>query len=118
MRVLEHEKVRCDEISVFFVDSQTIAELHGRFFNDPTSTDCITFPIDEIDDGESYRILGEIFVCPKTALDFALRKHKDPFEEVTLYVVHGLLHLLGYDDIEPKARARMRRKEASLMKLF
>lgn len=118
LRVLEHEKARCDEISIFFVDSQTISELHDQFFDDPTPTDCIAFPIDEVDDHESYRILGEIFVCPKTALDFAIKKDKDPYKEVTLYIVHALLHLLGYDDREPKAKARMRRKEASLMKFL
>lgn len=95
--------VACDEIGLHFVTPQKIAALHNQFFNDPTPTDCITFPIDK-----SY--LGEIFICPAMALPYP-----DPFRETVLYVVHGLLHLLGYDDLDPKKRRAMRKKEKSCM---
>lgn len=63
-----------------------------------------------------YRVLGDIFVCPQTAVDYATRRDGDPYWEMTLYVVHGLLHLMGYDDIEPKERRRMRAAERRQMK--
>lgn len=105
--VLRKEGERCDEVSIHFVDTPTICKMHKKYFDDPTVTDCISFPIDETDTGE-YRVLGEVFVCPKTAIEYAHLHQTSPYRETTLYIVHGLLHLLGYDDLgetEPQMRA-------------
>ncbi|MCH9611087.1 MAG: rRNA maturation RNase YbeY [Chlamydiae bacterium] len=99
-----------DEISIHFVETSEICRLHEDFFNDPTTTDCITFPMDS-DRSLGYQILGEVFVCPKTAIDYG----GDPYTETTLYVVHGILHLLGYDDIEEADRNVMRQMEQKVM---
>lgn len=96
--VLTAEGQKCDEVSIRFVDTPMICELHKQFFDDPSVTDCISFPIDDMEE-TGYRVLGEVFVCPKTALDYAKANKTDPYGELTLYVVHGLLHLMGYDDI-------------------
>lgn len=96
------------EVSVYFVTQQKICALHEQFFDDPSPTDCISFPIDK-------EHLGEIFVCPKAAIDF---DPKNPYAEVALYIIHGLLHCLGYDDLEPKAKRAMRKKEKSCMALI
>ncbi len=108
--LLEFYEIRPSLISIFFVDGEEICDLHEQFFQDPTITDCITFPMDDPYE-EGCEILGEVFVCPKVALDYA-EKHKiDPYEELSLYVIHGILHLLGFDDIDPKDRALMRKEE-------
>jgi probable rRNA maturation factor len=65
-----------------------------------------------------YCYLGDVFVCPKQALVYAEEHELDAYREVTLYTVHGLLHLLGYDDIDPKDRTVMRAKEQKYMKLL
>lgn len=101
--------ISCDELSFYFVSEKAISKLHAQHFNDPTPTDCITFPIDS-----SY--LGDIFICPKIAMLYAQKKNLDPFEETLLYIVHGLLHLLKFDDIDPKQRSCMRKKEKSCMR--
>jgi probable rRNA maturation factor len=106
---LSLEKTTCHEVSIHFVDEKTICQLHQQFFNDPSPTDCISLPMD--DEDEPYRVLGEIFVCPKAAVDYAEKHQTDPQRELCLYVIHGLLHLIGYDDIDPKDRAKMRRAE-------
>lgn len=108
--VLHKLRVHWDEVSIHFVTNRKLCQLHEEFFNDPSPTDCISFPIDDAGNSE-YRVLGEVFVCPKTAIEYAKKNEKDPYVETTLYVVHGLLHLLGYDDIDPKDRALMRKKE-------
>lgn len=95
--VLDLESTRADELSVSFVSTERICELHKQFFDDGSPTDCISFPIDQDDDGH-YRLLGEVVVCPKTALQYVESNGGDISKEVTLYLVHGLLHLLGYDD--------------------
>ena len=97
--------IRCEEISIYFVSEKKICHLHQEFFDDPTPTDCITFPIDD-----SY--LGDIFICPTAALRY---DPKSPYEETQLYLVHGILHLLGYDGLEPKAKRTMRKMEKKCM---
>ena len=104
-------KVQCDEVAIHFVDKETICHLHDKFFDDPTPTDCITFPIDDKTDSSFYRMLGEVFVCPEVAIEYAEQHKIDPKDEICLYVIHGLLHLLGYDDIEEDDRQIMRKKE-------
>lgn len=111
-------KIQTNEVSVYFVTEKKITELHKEFFNDPTPTDCITFPMD--DEAElGYHILGEIFISPKAAISFVQKKgissQKEIYKELTLYLVHGLLHLSGYDDIEKKQRLQMRRLEKKYM---
>ncbi len=61
-------------------------------------------------------ILGSVFVCPEVAQDYAKSKGLCPHRETILYVIHGLLHLLGYDDISQKERTRMRKKERLCLK--
>lgn len=107
-KVLQLYQSNCSEVTVYFVTDRRICDLHQQFFNDPSSTDCISFPID-------HELLGEIFVCPKTALQYCADRGLDPFEEVALYVIHGILHLLGYDDLEPLQRRTMRKNEKKCM---
>jgi probable rRNA maturation factor len=106
--VLSVEKAPHLEASLYFVSQKKIEELHEEFFGDPSPTDCISFPIDQ-------EHLGEIFVCPKTALQYVERRGGDVYDEVSLYLIHGILHCLGYDDLEPKAKRIMRKKEKSCM---
>lgn len=114
--VLTAEHVKCDAVSVCFVNAKTISLLHDRYFGDPSLTDCISFPIDGED--EPYRLLGEVYICPFTALKYAEERGLDPRRECTLYLVHSLLHLMGHDDIDPVKEKLMRQKEAALMELL
>jgi probable rRNA maturation factor len=66
---------------------------------------------DDEEDPSDYCLLGDIFVCPKTAIKYAADHNGDPYEETTLYVVHGMLHLFGYDDIEEDDIVEMRAAE-------
>jgi probable rRNA maturation factor len=107
---IEAAEVACDEVGIYLVDRKKICQLHQEFFNDPSPTDCISFPLDD-DETPFYRVLGEVFVCPATAIDYSAAHHSDPYEELTLYIIHGLLHLIGYDDIEDHERRKMREAE-------
>jgi probable rRNA maturation factor len=107
--VLIYLQVSYEELSLYFVTEKEIRRLHAKFFDDPTPTDCISFPL-----GDGH--LGEVFVCPAVAQKYAKKRDLDPYEETALYIVHGLLHLIGYDDLEPKARRAMRKKEKSCMR--
>lgn len=117
--VIEGEGRSCDEVSITFVDRERISQIHADYFDDPTPTDCISIPMDcdgEEPIGESHFILGDVIVCPSIAIEYAANHGVDVDDEVKLYVVHGLLHLLGYDDIDPEERKKMRDAEAKHMK--
>ena len=114
--VLKAEDRLTDEVGIYFVTSPKISSLHQDFFNDPSPTDCISFPIDHTEDSiEGFHVLGDVFICPKTAIDWALDHKTDPYYEATLYLVHALLHLLGYQDIKEKDRKKMREAESKHM---
>jgi probable rRNA maturation factor len=115
LAVITLEKQNCDEVSIYFVDTEEICALHEEFFNDASVTDCISFPMDEQEFEGGYKILGEVFVCPQTAYDYAQKYKKEPQEECILYIVHGLLHLMGYNDEKPKVKIAMRKAEKKHM---
>ena len=113
--IVEHvilfEERTCDEVSIHFVDESTIRALHHTYFNDPSTTDCISFPL-EPDAIPGYKNLGSVFVCPQTGLNYVRLHGGNVHEEITLYLVHGLLHLMGYDDVTEVDAHEMREAEA------
>jgi probable rRNA maturation factor len=112
--------ISTDEVILHFVSEKMISEVHEDFFSDPSPTDCISFPIDSPKKGESdkkHTILGEVFICPKIALEYSKTKNLDPYKETTLYLIHGLLHLIGYDDIDSSSRRKMRQMEQKCLKI-
>lgn len=101
------------ELSIVFLTDPALAKIHADFMNDPTATDVITFEGDR-----AAGLAGEICVSADTAWNYA-REHRSDFAtELTLYVVHGWLHLTGYDDLQPTKKRRMRAAEARAMKLL
>lgn len=112
--VLACEQAVFDEVNLHFIENEQMCQLHATYFNDPSPTDCISFPIDDSSE-QGYRVLGDVFVCPKTAIQYTKSKGGSPSEEASLYIVHGLLHLLGYDDIADEDRKLMREAEQRSM---
>lgn len=94
------------ELSIVFVDDDTIAQVHDDFMDDPTPTDVITFPAQP-----AMESAGEIIVSVDHARSRA-QELGEPFSrELSLYLVHGWLHLAGYDDRNDIDRAEMRLAE-------
>ena len=100
---LREEGLDHAELSLSFVEDAEIADLHERFMDEPGPTDVLSFPLDDVDE-DGTRILGDVVVAPAVA---ARNNPGDPRGELRLLVVHGILHLLGYDHEEDAARARM-----------
>jgi probable rRNA maturation factor len=104
---LRSEGIDRAELSVSFVEQGEIAELHERFMDEPGSTDVLSFPLDDVDEArerDSVRLLGDVVVAPAEA---ARNNPTDPESELRLLLVHGILHLLGYDHEDDGARTRM-----------
>jgi len=92
------------ELSIQFVDVPKICALHKKYFNDPNPTDCISFPMDP--KGAPQRVLGEVFVCTQVAIDQSKEQKTSPLFEISLYVIHGLLHLIGFHDHTEKMKEK------------
>lgn len=106
----------CGAVEVAFVDDAMISELHERFLGVPGPTDVITFPHeDDLPGDEGFASLGEIVVSTDTASKQAPDYGSDPVEEAYLYVVHGVLHLLGWDDGEEDAAERMAVRQREIL---
>jgi probable rRNA maturation factor len=101
-RTLEGEGVTAAELSVSFVDEDEMTQLHRDFLGEDGPTDVLSFPLDEDEDG--IRVLGDVVIAPSVA---AANHPDDPEAEVRLLLVHGILHLLGYDHEADAERAEM-----------
>jgi probable rRNA maturation factor len=106
-RILEDAGIESAEISIAIVDDAAIAKVHGEFLDDDSPTDVISFVLD----ASPGRLEGEVVASAETATLRAPEYDQSAEEELFLYVVHGLLHLVGYDDTTPKARKVMRAME-------
>ena len=95
-------------LSVVLVNDREITKLNAQYHNAHGPTDVLSF-----DYGNGH---GEVIISTERARVQARRFRTKPGHEVALYIVHGILHLHGYDDITPSDRKRMRAAERKLMK--
>ena len=105
--ILRYADIADARLSVAVVDDPTIAALHEKFLDDPTPTDVLSFVLER----SAGLLEGEVVASADTAQRCATRYGNTPERELLLYVIHGALHLVGYDDATPQQRAVMRRKE-------
>jgi probable rRNA maturation factor len=97
------------ELLVLCVDRDVITELNARHMGVQGPTDVLAFPIDfpgETSPGEP-ALLGDVVLCPDVAAERSGHDAGAVNAEVELLLVHGILHLLGYDHAEPEERDRM-----------
>ena len=136
--VLQAEGVRVDtEVSLLFVDEQTIADLNERFLGRQGPTDVLAFPIDDdpVPAGRSPdqggtgpggvsaeddvpNLMGDVVICPAVAARNAVEHEATVDDELALLVVHGVLHLLGMDHEVDADAQRMERREQELLDRF
>lgn len=131
---LEDEGVRAPaEVSLLFVDEPTIAELNERFMGKSGPTDVLSFPIEDganpsgrfPDTGgpgpgdvevEMPQLVGDILICPTVAATNAVAHGVSTDDETALLVVHGVLHLLGWDHMVDEEAERMEARERELLR--
>jgi len=103
------------DLSLVFVTDTTLAQLHADFLGDPTPTDVITFA-----GNPALGSAGEVCVSADAARrQVGARARDDVFAaELLLYVVHGWLHLAGFDDLRPDRKRAMRRAESRAFRLL
>lgn len=99
------------QLDVVFVDDPDLCRMHEEWLDDPTPTDVISFDLGEDGGGPG----GELYVSTERARAVARERGLDRVGEHLLYVVHGALHLCGFDDRRPRDRARMRAAERKVL---
>jgi probable rRNA maturation factor len=134
--VLAEEGVRGNvELSLLFVEEDDIAALNEQFLGDARPTDVLAFPIDAVDvdvmssptsgrsgpdrpppdPGDQPLLLGDVVLCPAVARAQAADHTGTLDDELALLVVHGILHVLGYDHDQPDETAAMRARERGVL---
>ncbi len=121
------------EVSIICVDEDSMRSLCRRFLGIDEATDVLAFPIDgeieeeTVETGPGGRViwpedgpvvLGDVVVCPAVSRDYAERHGRDFQREIDEVVVHGLLHLLGYDHAGQEERSAMDDRQRKLVEKF
>ena len=100
------------ELSIAVVDDATMEQLHLEWMDEPGATDVLSFPMDELQPGAPggplvTGVLGDIVIAPGFATAQANEAGRDPLAELDLLMVHGVLHLLGFDHADPEEERAM-----------
>jgi probable rRNA maturation factor len=110
------------ELSVLLVDVPAMTDLHVKWMDEPGPTDVMSFPMDELDtarrpdeSGPGPALLGDVVLCPEVAKEQAGQAGHGLDDELHLLTVHGILHLLGYDHVEPDEEREMFRLQNELL---
>ncbi|WP_084126864.1 rRNA maturation RNase YbeY [Demequina sp. NBRC 110054] len=111
------------ELAIMFVDEAAMEQLHIQWMDEPGPTDVLSFPMDELrpgtaEDPTPAGLLGDIVVCPPVAADQAVKAGHTAEEEMLLLTTHGILHLLGYDHVEPEEEKEMFALQRRLLLTF
>lgn len=125
-RTLAEEQVAVAEISIALVDNAEIHRLNRQYLEHDYETDVLSFLFDSSQAeepadglrGAGKSIEGEIIVSTEMAMQMAEQLGWTANGELVLYLVHGLLHLAGYDDLTPDERQLMRMREREILKLW
>jgi probable rRNA maturation factor len=101
------------ELSVLCVDPDYMSTLHERWMGEKGPTDVLAFPMDELDTARpddpepGPALLGDVVLCPSVAVRQARAAGHSMDDELVLLATHGVLHLLGYDHMEPEEEKEM-----------
>ena len=115
---LKHLKQHKDcALNIVFVSPYRIKQLNKKYFKKNRVTDVIAIEPGKFDREIFNNYLGDIIICPQKAGENSKRFNTSLKNEVSLYIAHGILHLLGYDDLKEKDREKMERRQQELMSI-
>ncbi len=99
-------------LSLSFVEQEEIRKINKKFRGKDTPTNVISFPF--MDVAGNKKLLGDIVICPLIAKKQAREQGNDFNDYVAFLIIHGFLHLIGYDHIKEKERIVMEKKEEEI----
>ncbi|MFZ4522329.1 MAG: rRNA maturation RNase YbeY [Bacteroidales bacterium] len=107
LNAIEREGKNCGDLNFIFCDDEYLAELNYKYLNHKTLTDILTFSFDD----EHGSLCGDIFISWPRVLENAGTFNQKPADELHRVIIHGVLHLIGYDDTNKKLKTIMTEKE-------
>ncbi|GAB4170991.1 MAG: hypothetical protein Kow00108_05290 [Calditrichia bacterium] len=110
VEILNQLQLEFDHLAFIFVDDDYLRQLHKKYLNDDSLTDVITFDLRDEESNE-----GEIYVSVDRAEAVARELSIEHETEILRYIIHGILHLGGYDDKTTEERTVMKREENKLV---
>lgn len=110
--VLHRHRCESATVTITIVGDERMRYYHQRFLNQSTTTDVISF---DLTDEFEQTCVFDLIVNAELAVVQAQQRGHSPEAELTLYVIHGLLHNLGFDDGTPREAARMHRTEEAVL---
>ncbi len=108
------KKPHCAKLEVVFLDNNSIRSLNVKYKRRDRPTDVLSFKIDLKEFG-SEKFLGEIFISPEIAFRNAKIYETRFEEELVRYIIHGILHLFGYEDESKVDKTRMFKRESEIL---
>ena len=117
--MLRHERILKGSLVLVFVTDSSIKKLNQEFLKRRHATDVLAFDYHPFSDRSKRKkiLMGEIVISTEMARRQAKIYRTSIQQEIILYIIHGILHLLGFDDHTPEDIRRMRRKEEELLRL-
>jgi len=115
VNVAKNEGFTVDSLAYVFCSDKTLLSMNKKFLSHDSYTDIITF---DLSDGIERKICGEIYISIQRVLENADKFGCVFNEELHRVLVHGVLHLIGYNDKSPREKARMRKKEEACLSLL
>lgn len=116
---LKKENLENVEFNIIFVDSNKIHEINKTYRNIDRVTDVISFALEDNKTIElDHRLLGDIYICIERAEEQAKEYGHSFLRELSFLTIHGLLHLLGYDHMEPEEEKEMFDKQEEILNEF
>ena len=111
------------DLAIVFVDEPAMEVLHIQWMDEPGPTDVLSFPMDELRPGTDAEItpaglLGDIVICPQVATAQAIVAEHETINEILMLTTHGILHLLGFDHVEPDEEKEMFDIQKQILKSF
>ena len=104
------------ELGILFVGDQRMRGLNRRYRGKDRTTDVLAFPMRGVPHSSSH-LLGDVVIAVPTAARQAKQGHRSLDEELTVLLVHGILHLCGYDHERSETEARrMHRRERMILR--
>lgn len=105
--VIEEEKITAESINYIFCSDKYLLEINLKFLNRDTLTDVISFNYNEINEP----IQGDIYISIERIKENSLILGQPFKNEIYRIMIHGLLHLIGYEDTKPEEKLLMTKKE-------
>ena len=106
------------EITILIVSNQKITQLNKQYRDNDFSTDVLSFNIDYEDQDSGYKYLGDVVISGEKAIEQSIEIGHDIKRELAILIIHGVLHLIGYDHESYEDREKMFKRQDRITQEF